>query len=210
MTANILSPYTGEQLTVWLRGLLTIAWADGHLDAEEQKFIEELAKESIQWDNFAPITPQELGMVLGSDGRLAENFLRTAVMTALADGVYSPSEDALLHQFSVALGKPLKALDALHQALLEEPEPVASRAPLQSLREWLDQLEVHDPRLARWLCKVIPSQCPFERDVVLFRRKLAHIPPLCKLNPLFDQLVGLRFRALCYLADTGVDVTPYC
>ena len=28
-----------------------------------------------------------------------------------------------------------------------------------------------------------------------------HIPPLCKLNPLYEEVVGLRFRALCYLAD---------
>jgi hypothetical protein len=36
---------------------------------------------------------------------------------------------------------------------------------------------------------------------VFFGRKLAHIPPLCKLNPLYEQLVGLRFRSMCYLVD---------
>jgi hypothetical protein len=42
-------------------------------------------------------------------------------------------------------------------------------------------------------------------------RKLFHIPPLCKLNPLYEEVVSLRFRALCYLADEcGEDVTPYC
>jgi hypothetical protein len=93
---------------------------------------------------------------------------------------------------------------------LKNPDQVQPKLynPLQFLRDWLDRLEIHDPWLARWLCKTIPAQCPFERDVVLFKRRLAHIPPLCKLNPLFDQLVGLRFRALCYLADSGVDVTP--
>ncbi len=41
-------------------------------------------------------------------------------------------------------------------------------------------------------------------------RTLLSIPPLCKLNPLYEQVVGLRFRALCYLADEcGEDVTPY-
>jgi hypothetical protein len=24
---------------------------------------------------------------------------------------------------------------------------------------------------------------------------------MCKLNPLYDELVGLRFKALCYLVD---------
>ncbi|MEL6468174.1 MAG: Mo-dependent nitrogenase C-terminal domain-containing protein [Cyanobacteria bacterium J06623_4] len=82
--------------------------------------------------------------------------------------------------------------------------------PLKPAREWLDQLSVEDPRLARFVCKLVPSQCPFERDVKLFGRKVVHIPPMCKLNPLYEQLVGLRFRALSYLADdVGEDVTPY-
>ncbi|PSB27873.1 Mo-dependent nitrogenase C-terminal domain-containing protein [Stenomitos frigidus] len=72
---------------------------------------------------------------------------------------------------------------------------------LQPVRQWLDRFPVSNPALARLLYKLIPGQCPFERDVVVFGRKLAHIPPLCKLNPLYDQLVGLRFRSMCYLVD---------
>ncbi len=53
---------------------------------------------------------------------------------------------------------------------------------------------------------MIPAQCPFERDVVLFGRKIVHIPPMCKLNPLYEQLVNLRFRALTYLAERGEEV----
>jgi hypothetical protein len=61
------------------------------------------------------------------------------------------------------------------------------------------------------LCKLIPAQCPFERDVKFFGHTLFHIPPLCKLNPLYEEVVALRFRGLCYLADEcGEDVTPYC
>jgi hypothetical protein len=72
---------------------------------------------------------------------------------------------------------------------------------LQPVRQWLDNVSVNDPTLARLLYKLIPGQCPFERDVFVFGRKIAHIPPLCKLNPLYDQLVGLRFRSMCYLVD---------
>jgi hypothetical protein len=36
---------------------------------------------------------------------------------------------------------------------------------------------------------------PLRRDVVLFGRKVLHIPPMCKLNPLYDQVVALRCRA---------------
>lgn len=82
---------------------------------------------------------------------------------------------------------------------------------LHPIRQQLDQFEVCTPRLAHWLCQLIPSQCPFERDIKFFGRTLLHIPPLCKLNPLYDEVVALRFRALCYLADVcGEDVTPYC
>ena len=82
---------------------------------------------------------------------------------------------------------------------------------LQPVRQWLDQLDVRDRKLAKRLCELIPAQCPFERDVKLFGRTLFHIPPMCKLNPLYEQVVGLRFRALCYLADEcGEDISAYC
>ncbi|WP_017653053.1 Mo-dependent nitrogenase C-terminal domain-containing protein [Fortiea contorta] len=82
---------------------------------------------------------------------------------------------------------------------------------LHPVREWLEGIEIHNRKLAHFLCKAIPAQCPFERDIQLFGRKLFHIPPMCKLNPLYEQVVSLRFRALCFLADQcGEDVTVYC
>ncbi len=82
---------------------------------------------------------------------------------------------------------------------------------LQPLRQRVDSIQVRDRQLAHRLCKLIPSQCPFERDVKLFGKTLFHIPPMCKLNPLYDEVVGLRFRAMCYLADDcGEDVSRYC
>lgn len=82
---------------------------------------------------------------------------------------------------------------------------------LKPLRQMLERVEVRDRELAHRLCQMIPSQCPFERDVKLFGRKLFHIPPMCKLNPLYEEVVALRFRALCYLADEcREDVTCYC
>lgn len=83
-------------------------------------------------------------------------------------------------------------------------------SPLSPVQQWLEAIEIHNPKLARFLCKLIPAQCPFERDIKLFDRTVAHIPPLCKLNPLYEQLVGLRFRSLCYLADEcGEDIAAY-
>lgn len=82
---------------------------------------------------------------------------------------------------------------------------------LQPLRQWLDEIEIPNPEIARFLSSVIPAQCPFERDIILLGRKVGHIPPLCKLNPFYEQLVGLRFRALCFLADRcGEDIQQYC
>ncbi|MDJ0732893.1 MAG: Mo-dependent nitrogenase C-terminal domain-containing protein [Nostocaceae cyanobacterium] len=81
----------------------------------------------------------------------------------------------------------------------------------QPLRQWLNNFQVSDQKLAHRLCKLIPAQCPFERDIKLFGKTMLHIPPMCKLNPLYEEVVGLRFRALCYLADNcGEDISQYC
>lgn len=88
-----------------------------------------------------------------------------------------------------------------YQSIQDKQVPKISLNVVQVLRQWLDQIEIHDPKIAQLLSNVIPGQCPFERDIVIFGRKLGHIPPLCKLNPFYEQLVGLRFRALCFLAE---------
>lgn len=75
---------------------------------------------------------------------------------------------------------------------------------------WFEQIDIRDAAIARAICRWIPAQCPFARDIYFFGRKLIHIPPLCKLNPFYEDLVALRFRALCYLADEcGEDVGCY-
>lgn len=238
------SLYTEEQIKAWLRGLLAIAWADGDFDDQEQELIHTMMDEDfapgLDFETFEPIKPAELAAVLKPNPVAAENFLRMAVMVAIADGIYSADEDKILMEFCQALNLNTAVLQALQSTLYnlreiqEEVEPGTSQLeqaatpvatgvsplkpptekegpdPLKPMRDWLDQLEVQDPRLARFVCKMIPSQCPFERDVTLFGKKVVHIPPMCKLNPLYEQLVGLRFRALSHLADDlGEDVTPY-
>lgn len=235
MTGTVQSQDASQQTTVWLRGLLTVAWADGHFDPEEQDLITSLTHQVLTENDkssiLQPVSPAELAGVLGHDAHLAENFLRMAVMVALADRSYSESEDELLRQYCEALDVKPEALETLrttfNQICNQTPLPAGSQAAstlavpypddgvapdlLQPVRAWLDQMEIHDPKVAHVLCRLIPPQCPFERDITLFGRKLAHIPAMCKLNPLYEQLVGLRFRALSYLADEcGEDVTPYC
>jgi tellurite resistance protein len=236
MATAVQSPYTREQITAWLRGLLTIAWADGDFDEHEKQLIASITEDelapSITLEDFEPITGAELAAALGSDPQIRNNFLRTAVMVALADGVYTYPEDQVLQEFCKALELKSAILESLRATLYDHEQAEAAAkagivsseaaiAPghpehhgvdvLSPARDWLEGLEIHDPQLARFLCKLIPSQCPFERNINLFGHKVVHIPPLCKLNPLYEQLVGLRFRALSYLADDcGEDVAPYC
>ncbi len=229
MTSTVQASLTNEQITAWLRGLMTIAWADGDFDDSERALIADLTHDQSVIDanplTLEPITPQELDQILGHDPQLAENFLRTAVMVAIADGTYSSPEDQVLAEFCQTFGLRVEILAALRSTLVESgdaasattlPHPPADGSapafdPLHPVRDWLDSMEMHDSRVAKFLCKMIPPQCPFERDITLFGQKVVHIPPLCKLNPLYEQLVGLRFRALSYLADDcGEDVTPYC
>ncbi len=212
MSSASTTVYSDRQITAWLRGLLTIAWADGHFDAEEQELITRLTQDELaphsSLGDLEPITGQELAADLGEDLNTRENFLRTAVMMAIADGVYSIVEADQIKAFGKALGVDLSALHNLEKTLYD-PETVTTETPqpevhldaLKPIRNWLDGMDIDDPRVARFICKMVPPQCPFERDVKLFGKKIVHIPPMCKLNPLYEQLVGLRFRSLSYLAD---------
>lgn len=232
------------QSDLWLRGLLTIAWSDGNFDDREKELITTLIEHPLEETQLS-ITAEELRSNFTPGSAIAENFLRSAVMVALADGVYSSAEDAILNEFCDALGTSHEILETLRLTLCDldtqtisplvrpssdledRPQKLGDNAstaspiqppigpsskldPLRPVRDWLDGMDVSDPKVARFLCKLIPSQCPFERDVVVFGKKLVHIPPMCKINPLYEQLVGLRFRSLSYLADVcKEDVTPY-
>lgn len=240
LMSNMKSSSTNEEITAWLRGLLTIAWSDGNFDENEQKIIAALTQDELNpvssEVSFEPISPLELAAVLGKGTAIGENFLRTAVMVALADGTYSVCEDELLHKFCTALGQNVEVIEALRHTIertqYPPQKPTSSAAAvewnaatplsakplqpphknvLQPVKDWLDGWEVHDPKVAHFVCKMIPPQCPFERDVVLFGRKIVHIPAMCQINPLYEQLVGMRFRALCYLADDcKEDISSYC
>lgn len=83
--------------------------------------------------------------------------------------------------------------------------------PLQFFQQRLDCMEIKQEKTARRIVKLIPAQCPFAREIQIFCKVIVRIPPLCKFNPLYEQLIALRFRALCFLADCcGEDITPYC
>jgi hypothetical protein len=107
--------------------------------------------------------------------------------------------------------KSVDAVETNHQTGSKNKFTLPKFDLLQPLRHKLDSLEIHNREFAHFIAKLIPAQCPFERDIIIFGRTVAHIPALCKLNPLYDQFVGLRFRALCYLVDEcGEDIQTYC
>jgi tellurite resistance protein len=221
MTNSTLNHYTDVQIATWLRGLLTVAWSDGDFTETEQQVIARFTQEmgfTGKQDTvvFKAITPLDLLEGLGNDPATAENFLRTAVLVAIADGLYSPVEADLLRNFSQALGVKVKALESLEHTLCDpqsdQPPPQDPSHPdlLHPIKDWLDDMAIQDPRLAHFICHLVPPQCPFERDIKLFGHKIVHIPPLCQLNPLYEQLIALRFRALSYLADEcREDISDY-
>ncbi len=94
--------------------------------------------------------------------------------------------------------------------LIQNPKQKSQKS-WQFLQQWLELLEIQEEQTARRIVKLIPAQCPFEREIKMFGRVIIRIPALCKFNPFYEQLIRLRFRALCFLADScGEDITPYC
>jgi hypothetical protein len=82
---------------------------------------------------------------------------------------------------------------------------------LQPVRQRLESLEIKNSRSARLLCQIIPAQCPFARSITFCGRTVFRLPPLCKLNPLYEQLMVLRFKSLSYLVNVcGEDISAYC
>lgn len=89
------------------------------------------------------------------------------------------------------------------------PSPLPRAGILTPIRHWFDRINVQFPRRAHLICKLIPCSCPFEQKFTVFGYGF-HTPPLCELNPFYNEFVALRFRALSYLSDVcGEDVEQY-
>ncbi|WP_205370287.1 Mo-dependent nitrogenase C-terminal domain-containing protein [Thermoleptolyngbya sp. PKUAC-SCTB121] len=125
---------------------------------------------------------------------------------ALSSWTWLPNDAATSHS-NTAPQPPA----TLYRTAFVAPSLRPQCAPLQPLRQWLNNIEISSEAQARRICQAIPARCPFEREVRVLGKTILRIPPLCKLNPVYEEVVALRFRALCYLADKcRVDVTPYC
>ncbi|MEN9567708.1 MAG: hypothetical protein RLZZ69_2904 [Cyanobacteriota bacterium] len=94
--------------------------------------------------------------------------------------------------------------------LIQKPQPKTFKFVL-FFQQWLNNFEIKQEQTARHIVRLIPAQCPFAREIRAFGKVIVRIPALCKFNPLYEELIGLRFRALCFLAEEcGMDITPYC
>ncbi|WP_255090591.1 Mo-dependent nitrogenase C-terminal domain-containing protein [Vulcanococcus limneticus] len=191
----------------WLGALRQLAQADDQIDAAEQSQLEVLLAAELPGESLEQLPlPGDAALChrLGIGTSIAEEFLRSAVILALADGYLSEREVELLRHWSQLLAVGEDLVGKLESDCGDSPNP--NHHLLDPLRHWLDAIHPHDPAVAELLVKLIPAQCPFERDVVILGRKVGHIPPMCKVNPLYDELMGLRFRCLCFLE--GEDVPP--
>ncbi len=188
-----------QALRVWLGALHQLALADGDFDDDERQILADNLAEmqpeaEFDWHSLPAPESEDLVKHLAVDPLMPEQFLRTAIVVAMADGHLSNEELDLIKSWAAALGCS-QGLVQLIESCAEEPHGLTVDA-LGSLRKWLDGLNPHDPRIASFIVHMIPAQCPFERDIKLFGHKIVHIPAMCQINPIYDQLVGLRFRCL--------------
>jgi tellurite resistance protein len=197
---------------LWLAALHHLALADGDFSPQEQRLLEaELEQElpGLSLDALHLPGAEALVHRFGRSTPLAGAFLRTAVLVALADGHISPVEMEILRHWSRALEVGEEVLEELATSGAgDDPAAMGIHCDtderpgvLDGVRRWLEGIDPDDPAVARFLVRLIPAQCPFERTVTLFGRKVVHIPPMCKINPLYEQLIALRFRCLCRLED---------
>lgn len=84
------------------------------------------------------------------------------------------------------------------------------RLPLNIIKKRLENLDISTKETAEKIVNLIPNTCPFAREIKIFNRLLLRIPPLCKLNPFYEDLMMLRFRALSFLCEIGEDIAPFC
>ena len=194
--------FADEARSTWLSALHQLALVDGDFDPEEQRQLAEQLNDDcplqdFDWKHWRAPDLDEISRLFSSDPNSGEQFLRSAVVVALADGHLSQSELDLLQNWAEALGLKSELISSLVPCSTRVTQPWK---PLDPLKHWLDGLDPGDERIASFIVHLIPAQCPFERDIILFGRKLVHIPPMCKINPLYEQLVALRFRCLGHLA----------
>lgn len=86
-----------------------------------------------------------------------------------------------------------------------------SLALLRPVRQWLDRGSIPNPLVARFLCKVIPVQCPSLARHQTLRSPGAAPSRFCASSIRFtSNWLPFDARALCYLVDEcGADIQAF-
>ncbi|MGD1896797.1 MAG: nitrogenase, partial [Phormidesmis sp.] len=123
-TTNVPSTYTSELIQIWLRGLLTVAWADGHFDEEEKQIIHTMVDSefapNVAFESLEPIEPAAL-LALELSDAAAQNFLPMAVLLAPSTGPYPEAETDQTMAFAEATPPDPEALAPLRPTLENLP-----------------------------------------------------------------------------------------
>ncbi|WP_333181027.1 MULTISPECIES: Mo-dependent nitrogenase C-terminal domain-containing protein [unclassified Microcoleus] len=57
------------------------------------------------------------------------------------------------------------------------------------------------------VCQLILARCCWERDIQLWGHHLFYIPPMYKLNPVYEEFMGLRFRYRFWAGSARTDTS---
>ena len=113
-----------EARSTWLAALHQLALVDGDFDPEEQRLLAEQLNEDcplqgFDWNHCRAPDCSDINRLFSSDPNRAEQFLRSAVVVALADGHLGQSELDLLQTWASGLG--------LNSELIKSLVPCSSR-----------------------------------------------------------------------------------
>ena len=61
---------------------------------------------------------------------------------------------------------------------------------LQPGRNFINGIDINNPKFAQKLCQLIPAQCLNARDIKFLGRTVLQIPPMCKLNHFYYEIIS--------------------
>ena len=193
--------FEAEARSTWLAALHQLALVDGDFDPEEQRQLAEQLNDDcplqdFDWKHWRAPDLDEISRLFSSDPNSGEQFLRSAVVVALADGHLSQSELDLLQNWAEALGLKSELISSLVPCSTRVTQPWK---PLDPLKHWLDGLDPGDERIASFIVHLIPAQCPFERDIILLVASWSTFHRSARSTPCTSSLWRCAFVALAIL-----------
>jgi tellurite resistance protein len=128
--------FEAEARSTWLAALHQLALVDGDFDPEEQRQLAEQLNDDcplqdFDWKHWRAPDLDEISRLFSSDPNSGEQFLRSAVVVALADGHLSQSELDLLQTWAEALGLKSELISSLVPCSTRVAQPWKPLDPLE-------------------------------------------------------------------------------